>query len=477
VPAPALRSPAAALDWLRRRPRTTSWAICSSALAVYFVLAPSRIFRSDAHVYMVTSADFGNWLSFTDFRDPVRGYAFPWTLRVFSDVLSPITDNPQVVVRVFMLVVLPLLLCVVVPTLARLVSSSATVTVSRILLLAGLFAFAWYNDLVQPLSDIPALLLMSTGALLILRNHSVLGAAGAGLAFGLAINYRPAYLLAVGTGLVLLFLVEREARSLVLRTVAVCGFIALALAPQVAINLEHYDRFSPTPAGSASLSRLQLTQGLVLYRYDTFVGPVSEHPPDMRYSNQHLTDLLLDDLKPRSFAVPKFRSVPDYVRFVVQHPVDVGAAYARHVFNGLDVRFGGTYVESVDDSNIVWPFVNYVVLTASVVALGLRLARRRSVTWRSPTTWFVAVLVASCVPGVLGAVETRFLLPLYLTLLANLALCTRRAALPASTKARALVGAAVVAGVVAAFALSAATLRTLEPQPMGVDGRVSQSGD
>jgi hypothetical protein len=466
---------ATTLGALRRRPRATSWGISTVALAVYLVLAPSRAYLYDAGFYLSSSAQFDNWLSFTDFSDSLRGYAFPWTLRVFGDLLSPFTDDPDVVVRGFLLVLVPLLLCVLVPTLARRLSSAATLTIPRILLLNALFALAWHNDLLQPLSDIPALFLMTVGALLVVRNHSVLGAAGAGLAFGLALNYRPAYLLAIVTAVVLLFLVERDARSLILRTAAVGGFIVVALLPQIAINLEHYDRFSPTPDQSSSLTRLQLTEGLVLNRYDTFVGPPTEHPPAMRYTNQTLAGALPDDLEQRPMTgVRVFGSVPDYVAFAVRHPLEVSATYLRHLFNGLDVRFGGTYVESVDDGDLITPLVNYLVLATSLAFLGLRLWRRRSIAWRSPATWFVAVLIASCIPGIVGAVEVRFLMPLHLALLTNLALCVRRADLPESPRARVLVGAGVLVAVVAAFALSASTLRTLEPNPMGVDGRVTE---
>ena len=72
----------------------------------------------------------------------------------------------------------------------------------------------------------------------------------------------------------------------------------------------------------------------------------------------------------------------------------------------------------------------------------------------------------------MGAVETRFLMPLHLTLLAATALCLTRADLPETPRLRAVAGAGVVAAVLAAFAFSAGTLSSLQPRPMYVDGRV-----
>jgi hypothetical protein len=459
---------------LARRPRTTSWAISTIVLLGYCILAPPRAFLYDAGYYSYAKDLFGSPLTFLDFRDELRGYALPWLLRVLSDLLSPFTSSPTVVARALTLILVPLLLCVVVPGIARRISPAARITVPRLLVLNALFFLAWYQDLLQPLSDIPALFFMAVGVLLLLRSTTVLSAAGAGACFGVAFNIRPSYLLALVALVVTLFLIERDRRRLLFRTAAVLALLLAVLVPQLAINLEHFDQASLTPIGATGLTKLQLKQGLQMDRYDTYAGPGGDYPRGMRFDSGAVNIQVTREAPraPGDDLGVAFASIGDYVVFVAKHPVDVGALYARHVLNGLDTRFGGTYVYDDDSPNLVGPLVNFIVLAIAGVSLALRWMRRDRTVWRGPTTWLLLGVVAACIPGIVGAVETRFLMPIHLSLIAAFALCASPADLPEPGRRRTLAYGTVAVLVVGALAISADTMSKLEPEPMLVDGSV-----
>jgi hypothetical protein len=452
--------------WVREaagRPRLTSWVLVSLGLGVYFLLAGNRAFKYDSWLYWLLKDSFDSPFGVLDFDDGLRGYSFPWHLHLFERVVSPVIDGDNTVVRAFSLLVLPFLLCVVVPTLARRISPAVKVTVPRVVGGSALFLVLWRSDMLYPLADLPALLLMATAATLLVARRSVTTALVAGVAFGFAVNYRPAYLASVVVATALLFLLERERRPLVLRTTAVAVGLVLTLAPQVAINQRHYDMTTVGPAASSELALFQLELGLRFDRYETYYGTdpgITE--PRLIFPNAALNDEL---------GASKIDSTGEYLRFALEHPVDAAGSYGRHLFNGLDARFGGSAVEDLGGGSIVLPALNYLVLALAVLLLVTRWLRRDSTVWRGPTTWLLAVLVVSVAPGVVGATEARFLLPLHLALIFVVALTFRRRDVPAGARARVVTGLGLAAVVVACFGLSAATLASNWSGPILVDGR------
>ena len=420
---------------------------------------------------MELSDRFASLWSLTDQSDTYRGYAFPWLLRLVRDLTGILSESASVAVRLLTLILVPLLLCVVVPSLIQRVSAHAHVTVGRILLMNVLFFASWHNDLIQPLSDLPAAFFMSVGVLAVLASSHSVAALGAGAALGIASNVRPAYLLGAVVAVAALWLVEHDRRRLLARTAAMIVGAVLVLAPQIATNVKHHDQFSMTPVASSDLTLFQLEQGLALDRYDTYVGGEAQQPPSMRFENRALQAAM------GRGADAQFDSIRTYVRFTLEHPGDVASAYVRHLVNGLDTRFGGTYVQELNVGRTVWPIVNFMVLTSAVAAALVRWMRRHETMWRGPTTYALVVLSASCATSIVAAMEVRFLLPLHLTLVAVFALTLSRADLPARTRVRALAAGGVIAATALLFSLTASTMGHLQPMPLMSDGTVVVPGE
>ena len=452
------------LQPLARHPRWTSWVLTSLALGAYLASRPTRSFLYDASRYVELSGRFTNLWSLTDQSDTYRGYAFPWLLRLVRELAGIFGEGPHVAVRLLTLILVPLLLCVVVPSIVQRVSTHTHVTVGRILLMNVLFFASWHNDLVQPLSDLPAAFFMSVGILAVLASRHVVVAIGAGAALGLASNVRPAYVLGAVVAVAALWVVESDRRRLVARTAAMIGGALLVLVPQAATNVRHHDQFSVTPVASSDLTLFQLGQGLALDRYDTYVGADVQRPPGMRFENRAMQDAI------GRGADARFDSIGAYVRFAAEHPGDVASAYVRHLVNGLDTRFGGTYVEDLTVGRSVWPIVNFLILTSAVSVALVRWTRRQETVWRSPTTYALVVLAASCATSIVAAMEVRFLLPLHLTLVAVFCLTVSRSDLPARTRVRALAVGGVLAATALFFSLTASTMGQLQPTPLKADG-------
>lgn len=440
-------------------PRLTSGVITTAALSIYLAATPGQIFRHDSSSYLELSDRFPNLWSLTAHDDALRGYAFPWLLRLSRDLAGIASSNPEAGVRLITLALVPMLLCVVVPSLLQRTSAHARITVARILAISLLFYLSWHNDFVQPLSDVPAMFFMSVGILALLTSRRPVVTLAAGVMLAFACNMRPAYLLGAVVAGTALWLIEHDRRQLATRTVALVAGALIVVAPQVALNVRHFDQWSPVPVASSDLTFFQLAEGLALDRYDTYVGENPQQPPSMRFENAALQD---DNIQ--------FGSMRQYARFVLDHPGDVAAAYLRHGINGLDTRFAGTYVQQLEDGRLLWPILNFTFLTLAVAAVLVRWSRRSGTRWRSTTTYALAVLAASCATSITGAMEVRFLLPLHLTLTAVLALTVDRSDLPAQPRSRALAAVGVLAVVAIVFSITASTMSQLQPAPLRSNG-------
>lgn len=420
--------------------------------SVYFVAADRRPLNYDSLGYWQLSEKLSTPVSFWNHEDDLRGYSWPWAIRLARTVIRPVTTDPEIVARAISLFVFPTLLCIAVPKLASRLSPTARLTVPRILLLNVLFFFGWRHDAFYTLSDGPALLAMTLGILLVISRPGLKMAMLAGVLLGLAANARPAYLLSAGAAIGLVFLVERGGKQILKCSAMMTLGILLALVPQSIANAENHGTFSPFPVGSGNLSQMQLRFGLQMYRYDTYVGDLDVFGgPSVIYQTPELRRYITESFPEGG---PEFR---DFISIVADRPLDLIDAYSRHLLSGLDVRFAGTYIENFD---VPWfvPVVNFALLSLAILSIARRRVRHRKVRWRGPGTYVLALGVIACGPALLGATEVRFLLPIHLALLAFFALDFDRSDIPDTVVERASYGIALIALVVGWSLLADGTL-------------------
>jgi hypothetical protein len=369
-------------------------------------------FYYDAGNYWTIGGTFFRHGDFSlfNYSNTLRGYLLPLIDNRLLRVAIALDWRASALANIFNAACFAAIGAVLAPRLAELAWGRRW-GVARRLALTGLLLLFWHGFLSYPLSDFPAFTFMLIAVVACSRPESVGSMALAGLGAGAAIDARPAYLPLLVLVPLLAVLMARErpvgervsrGRRLVAWVVLIVAFAAVSL-PQALISHRHFASWSFIPGSAAGLESLQLTEGMRLQRYDTFVGV--GQPPQMLYEDPAGTRLLA--------AQPGGRvaGLGQYLEIVADHPGTMLPLLVRHVVNGLDQRYPTPYVERVDTGP------NRSLRLAGLLLLLLALARvcwppaRRALgrtRWRYPLT-----LLACCVTAVPSAMETRFLLPVF----------------------------------------------------------------
>ncbi|MEO5672711.1 MAG: hypothetical protein ABIR26_18645 [Ramlibacter sp.] len=463
--------------WL---PRATALAdrhqkVLACIFAVALLAALHQSFRIGGLPY-----DSGEYWSLAEvpvFGDTpsIRGYLFPTLLSPLR-YLGDLVADPLLVIRLALPLVYGLILPLALPAcFTHLFGGKVTFMrrLAPVVLLAALFP----GVLLYPLSDLPALL-MALGALYLAsrgfdEQAKVRGAlfrlALAGILMGAAYNTRTIYLFALMGLVVFAAFRAMNPASRLPRCLGVSAVIFGALAislPQAIVNQRMHG--SPGLAVRAvvhkhSLYASQLVWGMAIQRYETTVSNESPAP------TVFYLDPAGEQLVRKAMASGDPYSLPFYLKFVAQHPVDFLALYVRHAINGLDVRDGIVYTTKPSPLRLRTALFNFCLLAlACWVAWSIRsrgqvasqtVTRPTGASWAFPLA-ILLLPVAAILPG---AVETRFFLPLHLLSYCLIAFRLDGAALRESLRRHgtmmviALVGAAAVF-----FAVSLSTMAQIQ---------------
>lgn len=160
-----------------------------------------------------------------------------------------------------------------------------------------------------------------------------------------------------------------------------------------------------SPAGAAAnLTDFQLTAGLQLQRYETYVGP--DHPPQMNFIDPSTAGIRADLGADR-----QVNGYGDYLGIIVAHPLTMAGVFVRHLVNGMDRRYSTPYVEHVDTGGQRLFRIGGLLLAFLGLLRVLWPAARRGL---GPARWrYPAALLAMVLTTLPTAVEPRFMLPLF----------------------------------------------------------------
>jgi hypothetical protein len=363
--------------------------------------------------------------SFLRFADPVRGYLLPLVLHFVSVTAGELHLSHSVVVKIANAALFAVVLTVLAPRYARVIWPEMKFGYVRRLVLAAVFYVFWSGWLSFPLSDVPALALALV-ALLAVAPRPGAGSwarAGtwllAGVAASAAMIVRPAYVPLVPTVLVLaawtLWADARGAparrlkirgRALLPRAAMLAGMALIALPQSLAMH-HNFHIWSPIPGTASNLARLQLTAGLGVQRYETYVGDPREYgAPGVVYRDNSTINLR------RSLKDGYVDNWGDYFELIAEHPWVMARVFGRRIVNGFDQRYSTPYIEHLElRPRRLFRWANFTVLFAALLRLLWPAARRT--LGPSGKRFFVALLLL-CASTPATAVETRFFLPLYL---------------------------------------------------------------
>lgn len=396
-------------------PAATAFLLAFAAFLTAALLLGQKPFYFDAAEYwrMADSFTHDGHFSLLSFENTgVRGYALPLIYHLFRRSVEPFTTNPQLMVMAFNSALFALIGSVLAPRLARLAWPERSWTVVRRLVLSALILVFWSGYLSYPLSDFPALAAAMLAIIAVSAADSRLAMLGAGVAAGLALNMRPAYILLIPLLLAVVawdWWQRRERRDRVLpwrRLACLLLFllgIAVVCLPQVLSQHDKFDNYSPIPGGN-SLASFQYTAGLELQSFGGYIG--NDHDQMMEYLDPN-TDSLLAELPGETVS-----GSGEYVELMAKHPLTMGGVFLRHLVNGLDQRYTTPYVDRLDfPGQLLLRLGGFLLVFLGLLRVIWPRARRQLgvARWRYP-----AILVLVCASSLPSAIETRFLLPIFM---------------------------------------------------------------
>jgi 4-amino-4-deoxy-L-arabinose transferase-like glycosyltransferase len=367
-------------------------------------------FYYDSRLYwwQGTSFDVTGRFSLLNFNSPLRGYFLPLVNRELRAIADALSWNHSSLAKLFNVLIFSLIATVLVPRLAELTWPDRPWGLARRLALAAILILLWGGYLAFPLSDFPAVAAVLLALVAAARSDSLLWMLTAGIACGIAIDMRPAYLLLAPILAVMVLMdwwrdSSRGRRANVRRALcvglALLGFAAVSV-PQSLATHRHFGTWSFIPGSAAGLASLQYTDGMRLQLYNTYVG-TGEPGPQMNYIDATGTRLLEQD-------GGTIQSTSQYVKLIASHPLAMLGLFARHLINGLDHRYNTPYVEHLPGSDAWMRIAGFAFVFLALMRVAWPATRRRLgvAHWR-----YQVALLASGITAIVSAVETRFMLP------------------------------------------------------------------
>lgn len=385
------------------------------------LLQGTRTFYADAAGYWELALTFvsNGHFSLLNFDSPARGYSVPLVCYGLRELATATLDGQSAVVTAFNSVIFALIGAVLAPRLAEVIWPEQRWGVLRRVALSTLLLVFWSGDLSYPMSDFPGLAIGLLALVAISRPDRLGWMFTAGAAAGAAINARPAYLPLIPMSVAVVALTwfgqrgnthaSPTHRALCLSLLLV-GFVLVSL-PQSLSAHRYYNTWTPIPGSKTavgteeSVASAVLTSGMLAQRWDSYERPIGVYNA-IAYPDEAGTRLL--DQQPEH----KIKDSTQYLGLIFDHPTIMLPLLARHVINGLDARYSTIYVENAAGGGHIWLRVGgFLLVFLALVRLLWPAARRRlgAIRWRYPLA-----LALCCVTSITSAIETRYMLPLYL---------------------------------------------------------------
>ncbi|MEO8779685.1 MAG: hypothetical protein ABI389_13560 [Rhodanobacter sp.] len=273
--------------------------------------------------------------------------------------------------------------------------------IATLVIFPGLFLY--------PLSDLPAALFLVCGILLTDSRHGrrwVIRCLASGALVAAAYNTRTIYMLAFLAMLALVPLFFFRGRPVWTRAVALLAFVlgaAIVCVPQAVINKRLYGVASPL-VQTSSLMASQLYWGVTLQRYET---SIRHDVPSASLFYRDQAGIAFNSEFPGYLSK---HTILNYATTVIAHPLFFFGAYGRHLVNGIDVRDGMVYTDELSKNRTIWSLFCFTLFAFCTFVLSTRDTKN----WAE---WGYLAPLLVVVVGILpGAIETRFLMPLYLLL-------------------------------------------------------------
>lgn len=291
------------------------------------------------------------------------------------------------------------------------------------LLVSIIFVYFWGDLLVFPLSELVAVFLLSVSVLGIKRlmqygeNNwlQILVSLLTGASIYALYNTRVVYLYGVVV-LLLIGIVYTARKHGIIRSITIMLFIvigaAIIMLPQCVVNKNREGVFSPrvyTENYNKECSNLQMQQviwGLEYQRYETYLGSDNYSKPSVYFIDEVGQDILCKE----NISLETF-TVKDWLRLVKKYPADMVAIYARHMVNVMTPLWNHIYILDMDASKCLVMSLSIIIWILFGTSIVINIINGE---WNLKILLFTMVFAIPALMQALGAVETRFFLPMYI---------------------------------------------------------------
>jgi len=382
--------------------------------AVGFIISllyNTEVYYYDSFYYWTISDNvFSNGFDILNFPETYRGYFFVVLIGVFKKIFSRAWSVLTNIILAYMFGhVLPYYL-------RKKRISNATEMIRTWISIIPVFLI-WGNFLQYPLSDFASSVFMMGGVVLLqkivdsdLSCKSVIRSLVAGMLLYAAYNTRAAYLYAVCFALLLyvIFGWKKKLGFVVQMVAIILGIFVIAL-PQSLINYRYLGDCSPKVHTEAyldyqsSLQVQQLIWGIEYPRYETYTGDDNIYP----FGGVYFLDPSGMEIIEHN---PIEYNIKYIIKLIIKYPLDMVGIYGRHLISLLTPTFSQVYITDI--------FNNKIVIILGSIAIWLIaginiISDYKNAIFNRQFLWGFSVAIP-CILQLLGAVEIRFFLPIYM---------------------------------------------------------------
>lgn len=294
----------------------------------------------------------------------------------------------------------------------------------------GLFLLFWSDLIRYPLSDLFTFSLYLSGLLAIKKSIPCIMAEkkrirvwkiglmylGIGAILYTVYNARTVYLLPIAAALVFgcaaLIVMHRKIslkRTALLAVSMLLGMYIVSV-PQQIINENYYENPSPLVITGKSADGLfvrQLEWGLSMSRYETYIGDKAYYPKGgVRFINEAGDEIAQNN---------DVTSIKDYIKLLFRQPLDLMGIYFEHLISGMTLFYRKVYTEDIRISRKTFLLNMAVFVAAYLCILSLWEKRKQKGAQLAVNGACLGLILFPALIAVPGALETRFFLPVYVS--------------------------------------------------------------
>ena len=203
---------------------------------------------------------------------------------------------------------------------------------------------------------------------------------------------------------------EFNKRKLIIYTISLIIGMTVFAAPQSIINKENYNNSTPmvyTGENPTSLYINQLTWGIYMTRYETYVGDEENYPDvGVPFINETGVEIV------NSYRID---GIVDYIKCFFQYPMEMLGIYFEHFISGITLFYNNVYIPDIHVQK--WIFISNILIFL-VAYLGILAwwdkfkVKKVCIAEIKNVVLFVLIFLPALI-SMPGAIETRFFLPIY----------------------------------------------------------------